>query len=95
MKTLILGQNTKDIEELISSFGFEVVSKNPDLIISFGGDGTLLSLERQYPSVPKLPIRNSVVCKKCISHTDEVVLKKLKEGELKLTEYRKLKQKSS
>lgn len=87
MKVLIFGKNT---ESLVKSQDFEIVESNPDLIISYGGDGTLLSSERQYPGIPKLPLRNSRICNKCSKHEDKIVLKKLTNGELKLTEYKKL-----
>lgn len=90
MKVLLVGKNPKDIEQLVKNLGFEVVTDNPDVVISYGGDGTLLSAERQLPGIPKLSIRNSDICKKCSDHEDEVVLKKLLEGNLKLKEYKKL-----
>lgn len=90
MKVSLFGSNAKDIENLVRNSGFEVVDSNPDLIISFGGDGTLLSGEREYPQIPKLPIRSSVVCNKCAEHQDEIIFKKLLGGKLKLKEYQKL-----
>ena len=90
MKLLLFGKNTESLESLVKSQGFETVKSNPDLIISFGGDGTLLSCERQFPGIPKLPIRNNRFCKKCPKHKDEVILKKLNLDELKPTEYKKL-----
>ncbi len=90
MKALIFGKDTKDLEELVKKSGFEIVNSDPELIISFGGDGTLLAAERQFPGIPKLPIRNSLICKKCSKHLDEEVLKKVLEGKLKPTEYKKL-----
>lgn len=90
MKVLLFGKNAKDIENLVKSSGLEIVGNNPDLIISYGGDGTLLSAEREYPSIPKLPMRNSQICKKCLEHEDKTLLEKLVKGELKPKEYRKL-----
>lgn len=90
MKLLLFGKNTEKLESLVKSLGLEIVKSSPDLIISFGGDGTLLSCERQYPQIPKLPIRNSQFCKKCPKHKDEVILKKLILGELNIKEYKKL-----
>lgn len=90
MKTLIVGKEIIEIEKKIKDAGFEIVKENPEIVISYGGDGTLLHAEREYPGVPKLPMRNNRVCKKCSSHEDEVVIKKLIEGKLKLKEYKKL-----
>lgn len=87
---LLTGKNSKDIEDLVKSFGFEITALNPDAVISYGGDGTLLSSERTYPGIPKLPIRNSLVCKKCPDHKEEVLLKNLAEGRLKIKQYSKL-----
>lgn len=90
MKVAIVGRDAKNIAGLVKKVGFETVDQNPDVVISFGGDGTLLSAERQFPNVPKLPIRNSAICNKCTNHADETVLEKLKEGKLQLKEYKKL-----
>ena len=90
MKLLLHGKNAKDIESLIKSLGFEVVDSNPDAVISYGGDGTLLASERLYPGIPKLPIMDSSVCKKCPDHGEKDLLQSLLEGKLNLKEYKKL-----
>lgn len=90
MKVLLDGKNSSDIKELVEDTGFEVVDKDPQVIISYGGDGTLLSSEREFPGIPQLPIRNSKVCKKCPEHGEEILLKKLLDGSLKIKEYSKL-----
>lgn len=90
MKVLITGKNSRNIEGLIKEIGLEVVTADPEVIISYGGDGTLLYSERMYPGVPKLPIRDSLVCIKCPDHDEKLLLKKLLEGKLQLKQYRKL-----
>jgi NAD+ kinase len=90
MKLLLYGKNATNIEPLARSLGFTIVNSNPDTVISYGGDGTLLASERLYPGIPKLPIRDSLVCKKCPDHGEKVLLEKLLEGKLKLKEYKKL-----
>lgn len=90
MKVLLFGKYAKNIEDLVKSLDFEIVKENSQLVISYGGDGTLLSSEREYPGIPKLPLRNSQVCNKCSLHEDEIMLKKLLEGKLQLKEYKKL-----
>jgi len=90
MKVLIVGKNSKDLEQLIKETGFSLVDKNPDIVISFGGDGTLLSAERKYPGIPKLPIRNSQLCHKCSNHQDKIIFQKLNTDKLPLKNYKKL-----
>lgn len=91
MKILLVGKNSKKIEKLVTNLGFEIVSSNPDVVISFGGDGTLLHAERGYPSVPKLPLRDSQFCHKCPQHDERVLLKKLLQKKLTLNSFKKLK----
>jgi len=90
MKVLLTGKNAKNIEPLAKQLGFEIVTAKPDVIISYGGDGTLLSSERIYPGIPKLPIRDSLICNKCPDHKEEVLLQDLLENRLQLQEYTKL-----
>ena len=90
MKVLLYGRTAKTIEGLVRKLGFEIISANPEVVISYGGDGTLLSTERRFPHTPKLPIRSNQLYNKCPKHTDEVMLKKLLEGALHLNEYKKL-----
>ena len=90
MQALLYGKFANEIGELVNSLGFEIVKQNPDVIICYGGDGTLLSAERNFPGLPKLPIRNSKVCIKCLNHDEKTILTKLREGKLKLKEYGKI-----
>jgi len=90
MKVLLAGKNSKSIEGLVKNLGFAVVNEQPDAIISYGGDGTLLAAERIYPGIPKLPIRDSLVCKKCPRHGEKVLLESLRDNKLTLKEYKKI-----
>ena len=90
MKVLLHGKNAKNIANLVENLGFKIVTSNPDVVVSYGGDGTLLSSEREYPGIPKLPIRNSQICNKCPEHEDKKILQDLLEGKLELKEYKKL-----
>ncbi len=90
MKILITGKAVKNIERLVKSLGFEIVTNNPETVISYGGDGTLLYSERIYPGVPKLPTRDNLVCNKCPKHNETDILKDLLNGKLKLKAYAKL-----
>ena len=89
-RLLLYGKNAQDIRPIAEQLGFEMVTENPDVLVSYGGDGTLLAAERQFPQVPKLPIRDSKVCKKCSEHETDHLLKLLKENQIPLTEQGKL-----
>jgi NAD+ kinase len=63
--TVVSQHDTSEIEAALVAEGFEIVDKNPDFIICYGGDGTVLFSERTIPEVPKLIIKTSRVCRKC------------------------------
>ena len=84
MKVALFGKNSDSIRHFIPEYGFEISEDKPDVIVSYGGDGTLLSAERKFPGIPKLPIRDSKVCKKCPIHTTEHLLQKLSDGNHKI-----------
>jgi len=95
MKITVSGKNKKEVELLkkrISSFkGFcNISEKNPDIVITFGGDGSLLYGERKYPGVPKLMLRNKSICKKCNRGVLRVLLMKLFNKKYKIQEYHKI-----
>lgn len=58
MKVMVVdGEYRHNLTPILESLGFEIVNRKPDVIITYGGDGTLLGAERDYPGIPKLPIR--------------------------------------
>lgn len=60
MKALLLGQHSQSILPIVEDLGIQIVDsvgEQPDFAICFGGDGTLLGAERDYPGLPKVPIR--------------------------------------
>ncbi len=91
MKALIVGHQTDQIIQLAHSLNLDIVEQNPDVVIAYGGDGTLISSEREYSGILKLPIRRDSVSQKCAEHQNEVVLRRLLDNKLKLVEYPKLK----
>lgn len=68
----------------------KVVDKSPDVVICYGGDGTLLSAELKWPGVPKVPIRNSRRGHRCIPHPPAKVLDRLVNNKLTRTEFVKI-----
>lgn len=62
-----------------------------NLVISHGGDGTLLGAERVYPVLPKLAIRSSNICTKCFSIDNlHNILESIKVGHITPHQYIKL-----
>jgi NAD kinase len=64
-RVLVLGEETGGILSLVEERGFRVVSEDPEIVLTYGGDGLLLRSEEAWPGVPKLPLRNSRHGKKC------------------------------
>lgn len=62
----------------------------PDVVISYGGDGTLLASELHYPGIPKAPILNSRRGHRCIPQPPREVIAGLAAGELFANSYTKL-----
>ncbi|MBI2593570.1 hypothetical protein HYW44_02925 [Candidatus Daviesbacteria bacterium] len=90
IKVSLFGKNSDSIRHLLPMFVLQLVDDKPDVIISYGGDGTLLSAERKFPGIPKLPIRDSKVCKKCSFHSTETLLEFLGQRRLNFQDFPKL-----
>ncbi len=90
MKILIFGKGIADVSRLLEKFGFEVVKNNPELVVSYGGDGTLMRAEFEFPGVPKLVLRGSRICKLCVDLPNEGILERVKKGAYKIEELSKL-----
>ena len=65
MKLLIVGRKPQEAAALLKKHGgaFRIVNTNPEVVVSYGGDGTLMESEYRYPGVPKLYLRNSRIGK--------------------------------
>ncbi|MES3004806.1 MAG: hypothetical protein V4690_01685 [Patescibacteria group bacterium] len=90
MKVIIFGDEKEKIEKTVVECGFEIVETEPDFIVTFGGDGTIVRAEAAYPGIPKIVLKNSLVCKKCSKYSNEEVLKKVKAGEYRKEEMFKI-----
>ena len=80
------------IENELTNYGLKLDKKNPDVVISFGGDGTALYAERSYPGIPRVMIRHSKICEKCTvgKHDFSKALNALKENKYKIIEEMKV-----
>ena len=82
MRVAVCGRHLDDLYPLLEPHAPELTEDNPELVISYGGDGALLGAERQYPGIPKCPIRDRRSNPKCPRHSEEQILEKLFGGEL-------------
>jgi len=82
LRVLVYGRNLDDLLPLLKQFPVKLVQNKPDLVLSHGGDGSLLGAERLYPGIPKCPIRDRKQNPKCPLHSELDTLKSLFSGKL-------------
>jgi NAD+ kinase len=91
MNLLLFGREADKIRPLIErESSLRLVERDPEVVVSFGGDGTLLAAERTWPGVPKVPLRNSRRGIRCIDDPPEQVIRGLAKGTLVPRTYVKL-----
>lgn len=91
MKTLLFGAEANSLAPYMERHAaFELVDADPDVVVCYGGDGTLLNAELRWPGVPKVPIRNSRRGNRCIPHDPEKVIERLATNRLTHTEFVKI-----
>lgn len=92
-KVLVISKaDTSKVETILTENNFRVVQRNPDFIVSYGGDGTVLFCEREFPQIPKLLVKKGNICRKCdytMKHMEDL-LRKIREGKFRLQEEMKL-----
>lgn len=86
----LIGKNLDDIRPKLLERGFEEVEENFELVVAHGGDGTLLWAERDFPGVPKLPLRDARTAPFCRLHDYDTVLDAFLADKLALTVLPKL-----
>jgi NAD+ kinase len=84
--------DSSGVEDHLARAGFEVVDVDPDFVVCFGGDGTVLFGERSFPGVPKLVVKTSRVCRRYGYALHELfgVLGRIREGDFEVVEEMKL-----
>ena len=91
MRTMLYGAEADKLRDEVSQYpALVLVEQDPEVIVCYGGDGTLLAAERTWPGIPKVPIKNSRRGLRCLPHPPHDVLERLAGGELIRTEYMKL-----
>jgi len=86
-KVAVVGFDRPIMEKELKKHGFVIEKVNPDVVVSFGGDGAALVGEQLYPGVPRLAIKHSRVCKKCAvgeEHDFSEIIEKLKKKRYKI-----------
>jgi NAD+ kinase len=81
-RVLVMGENAEAILPLVRQRGLELVREDPEVVVTWGGDGLLLRSEAAWPGVPKLPLRNSRHGIKCQPHEIPEALDRLLQGRL-------------
>ena len=84
MRIAVVGLRKKFLERTLIEAGFKLIEKKPDIVISFGGDGTALLAERLYPGVPRLMIKHKRDCKDCKKHDFSKIIEALKKRRFKV-----------
>lgn len=92
MKVAICSVEKEKIKKIIVKHKFQVVNKNPDFVLCYGGDGTVLYGERLYPTIPKLLIKTTEKCRSYDypSKSTDSLLEQIKNGEYIVVEEMKL-----
>ncbi|MEJ2272463.1 MAG: hypothetical protein P8X91_08310 [Candidatus Bathyarchaeota archaeon] len=93
---LVFRRENSEIKDVLDEQGFIIVDKNPDFIICYGGDGTVLFSERKFPEIPKLIIKTSRSCRPYDYKIDDLknLLLKIKTGNFTIHSEMKLETKT-
>ena len=89
---VVFRHDDSEVRKVLAEEGFMVVEENPDFIVCYGGDGTVLFSERKFPEVPKLIIKTSRACRMydyALSDLREL-LSKIKAGDYQIHSEMKL-----
>ncbi len=92
MKVAICSTEKEKVKKILVKHGFQVVAKNPDFVLCYGGDGTILYGERLYPAIPKLVVKTTESCRKSdySSNSLDHLLDQVKKGNYMIIEEMKL-----
>lgn len=89
---VVFRYDPSEVKKALVNEGFELVKENPDFVVCFGGDGTVLFGERKFPEVPKLILKTSRACRMYDYDPEDllVLLSKIKAGNYQIHSEMKL-----
>ncbi|NTW17339.1 MAG: hypothetical protein HGA41_07785 [Syntrophaceae bacterium] len=90
MKVIVVSRYKEDIIPFLEECGVEITDKSPDAVIAYGGDGTFLLSEREFPGVPKFPLRDNRTAPLCPAHTIRNLVECFASGKLEKSELMKI-----
>ncbi|MEI6352782.1 MAG: hypothetical protein WCO35_02505 [Candidatus Nomurabacteria bacterium] len=92
LKVLIVSDSAEKAKLLFSKHkkDIEIVKKDPDIVVSFGGDGTFFKSEFLYPNIPKLYLKNSYIGKLAHKEPNDKILDLVVKGKYTIKEKTKL-----
>lgn len=80
----VVGRFREELLPVLQEFPFRPLpldsQETPALVISYGGDGTLLAAERDFPGIPKLPLRDRSHNPRCPRHHERECLREFLAG---------------
>ena len=83
---VVFRRDPSEVKKVLARAGFELVEENPDFVVCYGGDGTVLFGEREFPEIPKLIIKTSRACRMYDYAIDNLseLLSKIKAGDYQI-----------
>lgn len=95
MKSAVVSLNSdkmRGIIQILGAHNYDIDTSNPDFVVTYGGDGTILYSERRYPGIPKITVRGSPGGYRCLYNESDLenVISKVDNGEYSITEESKL-----
>jgi NAD+ kinase len=79
-----------DLRKRMAGRGFIHDPADPEFMVSLGGDGTFLRSERRFPGLPKLCVRDSLVCFRCHDEPIDEMLEMIASGQSRIHDVMKL-----
>jgi NAD+ kinase len=92
-KVLVVSRTeASQLTDLLTKNGFKIVERNPDFVVCYGGDGTVLFSERKFPQVPKLVVKKTNIYREYdyALYDFENILFKIREGKFRIRKEMKL-----